>query len=422
MGRIAAKPLSVRRVETEARPGYYADSTAPGLYLQVSEGVTGTGRSWIFRYTSPTTQKRREMGLGPVSVRRLADVRSIVLGYRAQILAGQDPLDEREATRVANSLARAKQLTFEQAAAECIKAKSPEWRNPKHRLQWINTLTTYAYPFLGKVPVNLLTTEAVYEALKPIWQEKTETATRVRQRIEMVWDWAKARGYCSGENPARLRGGLGELLPKSQKIKRVKHHPALPFKQINGFIKDLRAIGGSGPLAFEFMILTATRTNEVIAARWDEIDLQSKVWTIPGDRMKAGKQHRVPLSTRAVQILKVMAKGKISEYVFPGNSVSKSKHLSNGVFLSILKRMKGYENITPHGFRSTFRDWAAETTTFANETLELALAHAISNQSEGAYRRQDQLEKRRLLMQAWEKFSDSPQSGTVISSRRSTKR
>jgi integrase len=235
----------------------------------------------------------------------------------------------------------------------------------------------------------------------------------------MVWDWAKARGYCSGENPARLRGGLGELLPKSQKIKRVKHHPALPFKQINGFIKDLRAIGGSGPLAFEFMILTATRTNEVIAARWDEIDLQGKVWTIPGDRMKAGKEHRVPLSTRAVQILKVMAKGKISEYVFPGISVSKGKHLSNGVFLSILKRMKGYENITPHGFRSTFRDWAAETTTFANETLELALAHAISNQSEGAYRRQDQLDKRRLLMQAWENFINSPHTNSIISINRS---
>ena len=407
MGRIAAKPLSVRRVETETQAGYYADSTAPGLYLQVSEGVTGTGRSWIFRYTSPTTQKRREMGLGPVTVRRLADVRSIVLGYRAQILAGQDPLDEREAARVANSLARAKQMTFEQAAAECIKAKSPEWRNPKHRLQWINTLATYAHPYLGKVPVNLLTTEAVYEALKPIWQEKTETATRVRQRIEMVWDWAKARGYCSGENPARLRGGLGELLPKSQKIKRVKHHPALPFKQINGFIKDLRAIGGSGPLAFEFMILTATRTNEVIAARWGEIDLQAKVWTIPGDRMKAGKEHRVPLSTRAVQILKVMEKGKTSEYVFPGNSVSKGRHLSNGIFLSILKRMKGYEDITPHGFRSTFRDWAAETTTFANETLELALAHAISSQTEASYRRQDQLEKRRLLMQAWAVFVGS---------------
>ncbi len=361
------------------------------------------------------------MGLGPVTVRKLADVRSIVLGYRAQILAGQDPLDEREAARVANSLARAKQMTFDQAAAECIKAKSPEWRNPKHRLQWINTLATYAYPFLGKVPVNLLTTEAVYEALKPIWQEKTETATRVRQRIEMVWDWAKARGYCSGENPARLRGGLGELLPKSQKIKRVKHHPALPFKQINGFIKDLRAIGGSGPLAFEFMILTATRTNEVIAARWGEIDLQGKVWTIPGDRMKAGKEHRVPLSTRAVQILKVMEKGKISEYVFPGNSVGKGKHLSNGVFLATLKRMKGYEDITPHGFRSTFRDWAAETTTFANETLELALAHAISNQTEGAYRRQDQLEKRRLLMQAWDKFTDSAYSNAVIPIRRSIK-
>jgi integrase len=414
VGRTARKPLSVRRVETETQPGYYADSTAPGLYLQVSHGVTGTGRSWIFRYTSPTTQKRREMGLGPTNVRKLAEVRSIVLSYRAQILAGQDPLDERQAARAANTLARSKQITFEQAAAECIKAKSPEWRNPKHRLQWVSTLTAYAHPKFGKVPVNLLTTEAIYEALKPIWQEKTETATRVRQRIEMVWDWAKARGYCSGENPARLRGGLGELLPKSKKIKRVKHHPALPYQRINTFMKDLRATNGTGRLAFELMILTATRTSEVIGARWEEIDMEAKVWAIPGDRMKAGKEHRIPLSTRAVQILKAMEKGRTSDYVFPGQSTRHQKHLSTGIFLSILKNMKGYEGITPHGFRSTFRDWAAETTAFANETLELALAHAISNQTEASYRRQDQLEKRRLLMQSWEKFIDTFVDGTVI--------
>ncbi|CAM8635546.1 XerC Integrase [Burkholderiales bacterium] len=352
--------------------------------------------------------------MGPVAVRKLADARTIALGYRSQILAGLDPLDERDATRLANTNARAKQVTFEQAATDCIKAKSPEWKNAKHCSQWTNTLAEYAYPTLGKVPIHLLTTEAIYEALKPIWLEKTETATRVRQRIEVVWDWAKARGYCSGENPARLKGGLGELLPKSQKVKRVKHHAALPFKQIHEFIKALRTHRGVGPMAFEFMVLTATRTGEVVRAKWDEIDLTTKVWTIPGERMKAGKEHRVPLSTRAVEILKVMKKGQINDYIFSSHSKSTSTHISTGVFLAIIKKMEPYKQYTPHGFRSTFRDWAAETTSFANETLELALAHVITNQTEASYRRQDQLPKRVLLMQRWCDFIESSARGVVI--------
>jgi integrase len=355
------------------------------------------------------------MGIGPVTVRKLADARAIALGYRSRILAGQDPLDEREAARLANASARARQVTFEQAATDCIKAKSPEWKNAKHCSQWTNTLVEYAYPTLGKVPIHLLTTEAIYEALKPIWLEKTETATRVRQRIEVVWDWAKARGYCSGENPARLKGGLGELLPKSQKVKRVKHHAALPFKQIHEFIKALRAHKGVGPLAFEFMVLTAARTGEVVRAKWDEIDLTTKVWTIPSERMKAGKEHRVPLSTRAVEILKVMQKGQINDYVFSSHGKNTSTHISTGVFLAIMKKMKPYEEYTPHGFRSTFRDWAAETTSFANETLELALAHVISNQTEASYRRQDQLAKRVLLMDKWSGFIEMPpRNGRVL--------
>jgi integrase len=345
------------------------------------------------------------MGIGPVTVRKLADARAIALGYRAQILAGQDPLDEREAAILENVSARAKQVTFEQAAADCIKAKSPEWKNAKHRDQWTNTLSTYAYPAVGRVPIHLLTTGAVYEVLKPIWLEKTETATRLRQRIEMVWDWAKARGYCSGENPARLKGGLGELLPKSQKVKRVKHHAALPFNQIQEFITALRVHKGVGPLAFEFMVLTAARTGEVVRAKWDEIDLTTKVWTIPGERMKAGKEHRVPLSTRAIEILQIMKKGQINDYVFPSHGKTRNTHISTGAFLAILKKMKPYAGYTPHGFRSTFRDWAAETTSFANETLELALAHVISNQTEASYRRQDQLAKRSELMERWAEHS-----------------
>jgi integrase len=354
------------------------------------------------------------MGMGPVAVRKLADARAIALGYRSQILAGQDPLDEREAARLQNASARAKQVTFEQAATDCIKAKSPEWKNAKHRDQWTNTLSTYAYPALGRLPISLLTTDAVYEVLKPIWLEKTETATRLRQRIEMVWDWAKARGYCTGENPARLKGGLGELLPKSQKVKRVKHHAALPFNQMHEFITALRAQKGVGPLAFEFMVLTATRTGEVVRAKWDEIDLATKVWTIPGERMKAGKEHRVPLSTRAIEILKIMEKGQTNDYVFPSHAKTTSTHISTGAFLAILKKMKQYARFTPHGFRSTFRDWASETTSFANETLELALAHAVSNQTEASYRRQDQLEKRRHLMQSWDDHISTPSSAGVI--------
>lgn len=414
MGRIALKPLTVRRVETESKPGYYADSVAPGLYLQITTGRSGIGRSWIFRYTSPTVRNRREMGLGPVSIRKLAEARSVAMGYRSQILSGQDPLDERQAQKLATAQARSKQITFEQAAAECIETKTPEWVNVKSQSQWKNTLATYVHPGIGKVPVNLLTTEAIYAVLKPIWVEKHPTATKVRQRIEAILDWAKARGYYSGENPARLQGGLGELLPNSKKIKKVKHHPALPFKNIHPFIVHLRKQRGVGPLALEFMILTASRTGEVIRANWEEIDLTTKVWTIPAERMKARKEHRVPLCTRAIEILKIMHKGRINDFVFASHSKAANSHLSSGAFLSIMKRMPSYNQYTPHGFRSTFRDWAAETTNFANETLEIALAHTIANKAEAAYRRQDQLAKRAELMQAWQNYIDHKPGGKVI--------
>jgi integrase len=354
------------------------------------------------------------MGLGPVSVRKLADARALVLGFRTQLLEGIDPLDARDQQRVANALSRSQQITFEQAAAECIKVKSPEWKNVKHKQQWENTLTTYVYPTLGKVPIHLITTEAVFGVLNPIWLDKTETATRVRQRIEVVWDWAKARGYCTGENPARLKGALGELLPKAQKVKRVEHHPALPYQKINAFITALRAKKGNSALAFEFLILTATRTSEVTQAKWDEIDLTSKVWTIPADRMKAGKEFRVPLSIRALEIMNTMKKGQINDYVFFGHKATGASHLSNGAFLAILKKMEGYEGITPHGFRSCFRDWAAETTSFSNETLEMALAHTISDKTEASYRRQDQLPKRSKLMQVWADFIQTKPSSKVI--------
>jgi integrase len=328
---------------------------------------------------------------------------------RLQVLNGVDPKDERDKTKATAIAARASQITFDVALVQCMSAKAMEWKNIKHGQQWQNTLTTYASPLLGRMSVDLITTELVYKVLQPIWQTKTETATRVRQRIETVLDWCKARGYCKGDNPARLKGALGELLPKSQKIKKVEHYAAIPYRQINEFVTALRKEGGSAPFALEFMLLTAARTGEVVAAKWDEVDFDGQVWTVPASRMKSGKEHRIPLSTRALAILRLMKAGKQNDYIFPGHSIQKNSHMSTGTCRIVMKRMANFSEYTPHGLRSTFRDWAAETTSFANETLELALAHTIANKAEAAYRRQDQLEKRAKLMQQWQTYIDKKQ-------------
>ena len=414
MGRTAAKTLSARQVETEVRPGYHADGPHTGLYLQVTPVRDRVTRSWVFRYTSPTTRKRRELGLGSARIRKLTDARALSAELRLQVLNGVDPKDERDRTKTTAIAARASQITFDEALVQCMSAKAVEWKNIKHGQQWQNTLTTYASPLLGRMSVDLITTELVYKVLQPIWQTKTETATRVRQRIETVLDWCKARGYCKGDNPARLKGALGELLPKSQKIKKVEHHAAIPYRQINEFVTALRKVGGSAPLALEFMLLTAARTGEVVAAKWDEVDFDAQVWIVPAARMKAGKEHRVPLSIRALAILHLMKSAKQNDYIFPGHSVQKNSHMSTGTCRIVMKRMANFSGYTPHGLRSTFRDWAAETTSFANETLELALAHTIANKAEAAYRRQDQLEKRAKLMQLWQQFVESrPIVGSV---------
>ncbi len=415
MGRQAAKALSAKQVENETRIGYHADGPNTGLYLQVTLSKTGITRSWVYRYTSPTTKKRRELGLGSARVRKLADARSLSSELRLKVLNGTDPKDERDMRKATTIANRAQQITFDAAVIECMKAKAPEWKNVKHGQQWLNTLNTYAGPILGKMPVELITTELVHKVLQPIWQTKTETATRVRQRIESVLDWCRARGYRHGDNPARLKGALGELLPKSQKIKRIEHHPAIPYNQIHNFVEDLRKQGGSAPLALEFMLLTATRTSEVVEAQWSEVDLTTKVWTIPATRMKTGKEHRVPLSTRALEILLSMSKARQNHFVFSGHSVAKNSHMSSGTCRIVMKRMSNFSAYTPHGLRSTFRDWAAETTHFANETLELALAHTIKNKAEAAYRRQDQLEKRAKLMEQWARFiASKPTTAEVI--------
>ena len=407
MGRVAAKALTAKQVENESTPGYHADGPNTGLYLQVTPNDLGVTRSWVYRYTSPTTRKRRELGLGPAKVRKLADARSLSAELRLKVLNGIDPKDERDRIRFEGIAARAHHITFDEAVRQCIAAKSAEWKNIKHGQQWRNTLNEYASPLLGRVPVDSISIELVYKVLQPIWITKTETATRVRQRIETVLDWCKARGYCKGDNPASLKGGLGQLLPKSQKIKKVEHHAAMPYQRVNEFVTALRSKSSMTSLALEFMLLTACRTGEVVGAKWVEVDLISSVWTIPSERMKAGVEHRVPLCKRAVQILKLMQAQRQNEYVFPSHSIAKNTHMSTGSCLVAMKKMAEFKGYTPHGLRSTFRDWASETTSFANETLELALAHTIKNKAEAAYRRQDQLEKRVKLMQQWQTFIDT---------------
>ncbi|MDA9164762.1 tyrosine-type recombinase/integrase [Alphaproteobacteria bacterium] len=389
---------SARSVETITKIGYHRCDR--GLYLQVS--ITGT-KSWIFRYKSPVTQKQREMGLGSLNIVSLAKAREMTSAYQLQLLQSLDPIEERKRIKQATLLKQAKAMTFEQVAERCIDSKKPEWKNIKHIQQWSNSLKAYAYPVFGKLSISDLTTDLVLKSLEPIWITKTETANRVRQRIETVWDWAKARGYVEGENPARLRGHLDKLLANPAKIKKVKHHAAVPYKEISSVIRKLREFNGFSSIALEFMILTATRTGEVRGAKWQEIDLDNRVWTIPDDRMKTGKEHRVPLCLRAINILNGFKSNRDPEdFVFIGGKIGKG--LSDGAMLVLLKKMN-IGTYTPHGFRSTFRDWAAEEAhQFSNETVELALSHTIKNKAEAAYRRGDQLERRRELMNEWNKY------------------
>jgi len=412
VGRSGRAALTVKHVETCTKVGYTADGKQPGLNLQVAMGPDGYTRSWVFRYTSPVTGKRREIGLGPLSLRGLAEVREMVDACRKQIASGIDPKNLRDAEKAERAVVRPVVLTFQQAAEQCIATRQHEWKNAKHRHQWAATLQTYAYPTLGCLPVDQITMERVLAVLEPIWTTKTETASRVRQRIETVMDWAKARKLFAGDNPASLKGGLGQLLPKASKITKVRHQPALPYQQIHAFVQALRPKKGISPKAFEFLILTAARSGEVLDARWEELDLTAKVWTIPAERMKAGREHRVPLSGRALALVNEMLAGSQGDYVFPNPSGKRA--MSTGALLAVIKGMPAYARYVPHGFRSTFRDWAAETTSFANETLELALAHTIKDKAEAAYRRKDQLEKRVALMEQWARYVQTDPATAVI--------
>ena len=387
-GKLTA--LGVARLKT---PGMYGDGG--GLWLQVSGKG---GKSWVFRYT--LKGKSREMGLGPVSTFSLAEARDKALTCRKLCYDGIDPIETRREQRQDASIEAAKAITFRACAEGYIEAHKAGWRNDKHAAQWTATLETYTHPVFGDLPVQAVDTGLVMKVLEPIWATKTETATRVRGRIESVLDWATTRGYRRGENPARWKGHLANLLPKRSKVQKVEHHPALPFKQMAEFMARIVDQPGTASKMMIFTILTAARTGEAMGACWPEIDMAAGVWTVPAERMKGEAEHRVPLSEPALAILREM-QGQGEMFVFPGGK--RGKPLSNMAMLAVLKRL-GRSDLTVHGFRSSFRDWASETTHFPNEVVEMALSHTIESKVEAAYRRGDLFEKRRELMDAWATF------------------
>jgi integrase len=388
-----ASKLTARKVET-AKPGKYSDGG--NLYLIVSE--TGA-RKWVLRFT--WRGRAKEMGLGSAASVPLADAREKAASARRMIAQGLNPIDERKRDGGIP--------TFGEMADDVRETLSAGFRNEKHKAQWKSTLETYAAPLRAK-PVDTIATDDVLAVLKPIWTTKAETASRLRGRIEKVLDAAKAKGFREGENPARWRGHLDHLLPKPSKLARG-HHAAMPYENVAAFIAELREREATAALALEFCILTAARSGEVLGARWSEIDLDKKIWTVPPNRMKAGREHRVPLSGRTVSVLKQLAKVKAGDFVFPGQV--RSKPLSNMAMEMMLRRMQ-IENATVHGFRSSFRDWAGNVSSFPREVTETALAHVIGDKAEQAYRRGDALDKRRDLMDAWASYCDPRRLDNVV--------
>ncbi|MCC6924421.1 site-specific integrase [Novosphingobium sp.] len=388
----ALTPLAVKN----AKPGRHSDGG--GLHLLVKESGA---RSWVYRFM--LNGKSRDIGLGaagPDGI-SLADARDARDALRLKVKSGIDPLEERQ-REAAEALATAQAaqvagITFKAVAETYIGANEGSWRNDKHRQQWKNTLATYVYPVIGELPVAEVGTAHVLQILEPIWKAKAETASRVRGRMETILDAAKARGYRDGENPARWRGHIAQILPVRSRLTRG-HHKALPYDAIPAFVGALHQREAVAALALEFTILTAARTGEVIGGKWDEVDLDKAIWTIPASRMKAGKEHRVPLSPRAVEILKA-TQGLRKEWLFPAN---KGGSMSGMAMSMLLRRMK--VDVTVHGFRSGFRDWSAECTGYAHEVAEMALAHTIENKVERAYRRGDLFDKRRRLMDDWASY------------------
>jgi integrase len=375
-------------------PGLHFVGVVPGLALQ----ITAAGaRSWTLRVV--VGGKRRDMGLGNYPSVTLAMAHAKARDARELIRQGIDPIQRQQAAQSALRAAMAEALTFKECAEAYIKAHREGWKNAKHRQQWANSLAQHAYPVLGELMVRDVKLPQVLAVLEPIWITTNETAVRLRGRIETVLDWATARGLRDGLNPARWRGHLDKLLPKPSKVNNAEHHAALPVGDVGAFMVRLREAHGIGARALELAILTAARSGEVRGATWTEIDTEAKTWIIPGARMKAGKEHRVPLTAEALELLKALPRMPGTDLVFPA---PRGGQLSDMTLTAVLRRLD--VPAVPHGFRSTFRDWASERTNYPRDAAEMALAHAIGDKVEAAYRRGDLFEKRRLMMADWAKF------------------
>lgn len=389
-----AKELSALTVNRLIAPGHHAVGGVAGLYLYVNEAGA---RSWVLRVM--VGDKRRHLGLGGFPDVPLAQAKDKARGMRNEIAQGNDPLLQKRAAASQLKASQALTKTFQQAAEAYIDAHGATWRNAKHRAQWSSSLKTYAYPTIGHLHVQDVGREHVLSILEPIWKTKTETASRVRGRIESVLDWATARHYRTGDNPARWKGHLDKLLAAPGKIQKVQHQRALPIDEMKTFMTTLRKEGGMAARALEFVILTAARSGEVRSATWDEIDSKEKVWTVPAERMKAGREHRVPLTPACTDLLKALPRSASTKLIF---FAPRGGALSDMALTALMRRMK--VDAVPHGFRSTFRDWAGERTNHPRELAEQALAHTLENKVEAAYRRGDALEKRRQMMLDWATF------------------
>ena len=386
--------LTSLKIKQLKAPGWYPDGL--GLYLQVSPSGS---KSWVYRYKSST--KERRFGLGAYPTISLLMARESADKCRKLRAKGIDPIEYKKQQERQKQLERAKSISFKECATRYIESHKSGWKNKKHQSQWTNTLENYAHPIMGHLPVQDISTNHVMQVLEPIWYTKTETASRIRSRIENILDWAKVKTYRTGENPALWRGHLDKLLPKQSKVQKVKHHPALPYTEQPNFYKLLRNKNTIAAKALTFIILTVSRTNEALEAKWDEFNFDTAIWTIPKERMKSGTEHRVPLANETINLLDELKKySREDNYLFPGQQ--------EGRFISDTTIRKGnvYKdyNFVTHGFRSTFRDWCAETTNFPERLAEAALAHKIQNATQAAYERGDKIEKRRKLMEAWANY------------------
>ncbi|HDZ8828296.1 TPA: integrase arm-type DNA-binding domain-containing protein [Aeromonas dhakensis] len=402
MGKLTAR--TVEGLCKAGLPGMTNDGNS--LYLKIGKGG---GASWIYRYRQ--AGKLRDMGLGAYPGVNLAEARTLAFEARRITQQGGDPISEKRAIAKAAEDEARRAITFRELGDLYIQAHRAGWKSVKHAQQWGNTLEHYAYPLIGKLQPSEITTEHILKVLQPIWQTKTETASRVRNRVELIWDSAKARGVVSGENPARWKGHLDALLPKRSKVRKVKHHSAMPFRQVAAFINQLAKVEGMSSRALELLILTAGRTSEVLEATWDEIDLGRQEWVIPAERMKAGREHRVPLCKQAVSLLESLPRLQGSPFVFPGK---RSGRPMSDISLTMCMRRHGMGEFTVHGFRSSFRDWAAERTSYPREICEMCLAHVVAQGAEAAYWRGDVLDKRRGLMGLWGQYVTDDAEGAVI--------